>query len=132
VVVLYVGNTCWRPVYVLLWNVRTYSVEPAVVFLYCMHVQTTGNALPNSHLQFITLQQNIDMIKVETDVDIRSEEDPIGMEAEEVHIPSPFSVKDEELKVSHVFRCFLWLLVVREREWMFVCMCACMFFFFAR
>jgi hypothetical protein len=52
------------------------------------------------------------MIKVETDVDIQSEEDPIGMQTEEVHIHSPFSVKDEELKVSHFF---LSLLVTRER-----------------
>lgn len=43
------------------------------------------------------------MIKLETDVDIQSEEDPIDMLTEEVHIPSPFSVKAEELKVSHVF-----------------------------
>jgi hypothetical protein len=51
------------------------------------------------------------MIKVETDVKIQNEEDPIGMQTEEVHIPSPFSVKDEELKVSLFF---LSLLVRRE------------------
>jgi hypothetical protein len=57
----------------------------------------------------------MDMIKLETDVDIQCEEDPIGMCTEEVRVPSPFSVKDEELKVSHVFRCFLSLLVIRTR-----------------
>jgi hypothetical protein len=48
----------------------------------------------------------MDMIKLETDVDIQSEEDSIGGHTEEVHVPSPLSVKDEELKVSNVFRCF--------------------------
>jgi hypothetical protein len=47
------------------------------------------------------------MIKAETDVDVQSEEDPIGLPAEEVHIPSPFSVKHEEFKVSCVFRYLL-------------------------
>jgi hypothetical protein len=49
----------------------------------------------------------MDMIKAETDVDVQSEDDPIGLPAEEVHIPSPFCVKHEEFKVSLVFRYLL-------------------------
>jgi hypothetical protein len=44
---------------------------------------------------------------VETDVDVQSDEDPVGMETEEVHIPSAFCVKEDEPKVSHEIRSLL-------------------------
>jgi hypothetical protein len=74
----------------------------------------------------------MDMIKLETDVDTQSEEDPIGMHTGEVHVPSPFSVKDEELKVSHVFRYFLLLLVMRAREREKECVCICTYMHFCK
>jgi hypothetical protein len=60
--------------------------------------------LSNSYLHFIISMQNVDIIKVETDVDIQSVEDPVAMENVEVSIPSAFSVKEDEPKVSHDFR----------------------------
>jgi hypothetical protein len=57
----------------------------------------------------------MDMIKLETDMDIQGEEDPFGTHTEEVHVLSPLPVKDEEIRVSHVFRCFLSLVVMRAR-----------------
>jgi hypothetical protein len=52
---------------------------------------------------FIILQQNIDMIKVENEVDVLSEEDSIGMKTDEVYIPSAVSIKKDEPNVSFVF-----------------------------
>jgi hypothetical protein len=68
-----------------------------------------------NHLQFIILQLIIDIIKVENDAGIQSEEEPIGMVTEEVHIPSPFCVQEAEPKVSHIS-----LLV-------FMSLCLCLF-----
>jgi hypothetical protein len=41
---------------------------------------------------------------VETDVDIQSDEDSVGLDTDDVHIPSAFSVKEDEPKVSHEIR----------------------------
>jgi hypothetical protein len=50
-------------------------------------------------------------------VDVQSEEDFIGMKADEVYIPSAFSINRAEPEVSLVFSQFLWFLIV------------CMYFF---
>jgi hypothetical protein len=47
--------------------------------------------------------QNIDLIKVENDMDGLSEETSIAMKTVEVYLPSTFSVKKAEPKVSLVF-----------------------------
>jgi hypothetical protein len=52
---------------------------------------------------FIILQQKIDLIKIENDVDVLSEEDSIGMGTDEVYIPSTFSIKKAELEVGLLF-----------------------------
>jgi hypothetical protein len=87
---------------------------------YCICIGVIGNVLSNSHLQFIILQPNIDIIKVENDADIQSEGGSIGMETEEVHIPSAFSVKEAEPKVSHIFRGFF--IALHEFVSVFVCL----------
>jgi hypothetical protein len=51
------------------------------------------------------LQQNIDIIKVENDVDVLNE-DPIGMKTDYVYVSSGLSVKKAESEVSLVFRSF--------------------------
>ncbi|XP_021927598.1 zinc finger and SCAN domain-containing protein 5B-like [Zootermopsis nevadensis] len=43
-------------------------------------------------------EQNIDLIKVENDVDILSEEDSVGLGTDEVYVPSVFSIKKPELE----------------------------------
>jgi hypothetical protein len=48
---------------------------------------------------FIILKQNIDTVKVETDVSVHNEEDVIGMETNGVCVP-----KESEPEVSHVLR----------------------------
>jgi hypothetical protein len=50
------------------------------------------------------LQQDVDVIKAETGVDVPSEEDTINMETDEVYVPAVFSVKECKLEVSYVFR----------------------------
>jgi hypothetical protein len=51
---------------------------------------------------------------VETDVDVQSDEDPVGVETEEVHVPSAFCMKVDEPKVSHEIRGLL--------EYLFMCL----------
>jgi hypothetical protein len=51
-------------------------------------------------VQFIILQYNVDIIKTEKDVDVWSEEDPIGVKTGEVYISSAFSIKKDEPEVS--------------------------------
>jgi hypothetical protein len=60
--------------------------------------------MQHSYVVFIILQENINIIKVEDDVDVLSEEVPIGLKTNEVYIPSPFALKKAEPKVSHNFR----------------------------
>jgi hypothetical protein len=50
------------------------------------------------------LQQDVDVIKAETGVDVPSEEDSINMESDEVYVPASLSVKECKPEVSHVFR----------------------------
>jgi hypothetical protein len=66
------------------------------------------------------LQLSIDIIKVESDADNQNE-DPIDMDTEEVYIPSPFSVKEVESKVSPIslllfMSLCLYLCVCKEKE----------------
>jgi uncharacterized membrane protein len=66
------------------------------------------------------LQHNVNkmnIIKVENDVDVLSEEDYIGMKTDGIYIPSSFSIEKVEPEVSLVLKLFLWL---------FVCVCVCM------
>jgi hypothetical protein len=51
-------------------------------------------------------------MKVESDVNVLSEEDSFDMKSEEVHIPSGFSIRKDNPKVSIVFRCFFILIYV--------------------
>jgi hypothetical protein len=51
-------------------------------------------------------------MKVESDVNVLSEEDSIDMKSEEVHIPSGFSIRKADPEVSVVFRCILILIYV--------------------
>jgi hypothetical protein len=53
---------------------------------------------------FIILQQNLDTVKVENDVDVKSEEDLNDMKADEIYISSSFAIKKAESEVSLVFR----------------------------
>jgi hypothetical protein len=46
-------------------------------------------------------------MKVESDVNVLSEEESIDMKSEEVHITSGFSIRKADREVSIVFRCFL-------------------------
>jgi len=55
---------------------------------------------------FIILQQNIDTVKVESDVDAVSEVDPICMNTNEAYVPPEFSIIKAESKVSLVSRSF--------------------------
>jgi hypothetical protein len=68
---------------------------------------------------FIILQQNIDTVKVESDMDALSEVDPIDMNSDEVYFPPEFSIIKAESEVSLVSRSFslLWLFI-------HVCMCS--------
>jgi hypothetical protein len=59
---------------------------------------------------FIILQQNLDTVKVENDVDVKSEEDLNDMEADKIYISSSFAIKKAESEVSLVFRRILYLL----------------------
>jgi hypothetical protein len=61
-------------------------------------------------------------MKVESDVNILSEEDSIDVKSEEVHIPSGFSIRQSDPEVSIVFRCFLILIYVctSTRAFMYV------------
>ena len=52
---------------------------------------------------FIILKQRIDIIKVETDVNIDNEEEVIGMETDEVCV-----TQECEPGMSHILRWFLW------------------------
>jgi hypothetical protein len=63
----------------------------------------------------LCLQQNIGKIKVESDVSGLNEENSIGMNNDEVSIPSTFCFVKTEPEVRLVFRCHLWLL--------FMCVC---------
>jgi hypothetical protein len=63
------------------------------------------------------LQQNIDAMKVESDIDAVSEVDPTGMNTDEVYVPSEFSIIKGESEVSLVLRLFSLLC------WLFVCVC---------
>jgi hypothetical protein len=54
-------------------------------------------------VSLIILQQNSDTVKAESDVDVVSAEQPVGMEAAEVHLPSAFPIKIPEPKVSLFF-----------------------------
>jgi len=47
----------------------------------------------------VILKQRIDTVKVETDVNIRNEEDVIGMETDEVCVP-----QECEVEMSHILR----------------------------
>jgi hypothetical protein len=53
-------------------------------------------------------------MKVESDMNVLSEEDSIDMKSEEVHIPSGYSIRMADPEVSVVFRCFLILIYVRN------------------
>lgn len=50
----------------------------------------------------IILQQNIDTVKVGSDMDALSEVDSIGMNTDEVYVPSEFSIIKVESEVSLV------------------------------
>jgi hypothetical protein len=51
----------------------------------------------------IILLQNVNITRVENDVDVLSEEDSIGIQTDEVYIPSAFSTGKTEYKVNNVF-----------------------------
>jgi hypothetical protein len=55
---------------------------------------------------FIILQQNIDTVKVESDMDAVSEADSICMNTDEVYVQPEFSIIKAESKVSLVLRSF--------------------------
>lgn len=55
---------------------------------------------------FIILQQNIDTVKVESDMDAVSEADSVCMNTDEVYVPPEFSTIKAESKVSLVSRSF--------------------------
>jgi hypothetical protein len=50
------------------------------------------------------LQQNIDIVKVEHNMDILNEDDSTSMSSGDVYIPSAYSITKAEPEVSHVFR----------------------------
>jgi hypothetical protein len=55
--------------------------------------------------------QNVDIIRVESDVDILSEDDSIGMHTDEVYIPSTFFIVKTEPKVSFSKMAVFWLVL---------------------
>ena len=67
----------------------------------------TRNKPFNTYLLLIILQQNTDIIKVENDMDIVTEEDSIGIKFDEVYIPSAFCVEKAEPEVSLFCGCFV-------------------------
>jgi hypothetical protein len=92
-------NFCAHPVLFLKPCIHIRILEVAVLELAV--VQSFLSFIHNYFL-LIILQQNIDIIKVENYVDVLSEEDFIGMKTEEIYIPSSFSIRKAEPKVSHV------------------------------
>jgi len=65
----------------------------------------------------VTLQLNVDAIKVENDTDVEPEEDYVEMKTHEVYLPSAFCVVKAEPEVSWFCDCFIW--------WWYVCVCVC-------
>jgi hypothetical protein len=57
------------------------------------------------------LQENIDAIKVKSDMDSLTEEDPIGIKTKEVHVLSAFCVKKAEPEVSLFYDILWWYYV---------------------
>jgi hypothetical protein len=55
---------------------------------------------------FIILQQNIDTVKVESNMDAVSEVGPIDMNIDEVYVPPEFSIIKAESQVSLLSRSF--------------------------
>ena len=53
----------------------------------------------------MTLQQNIDALKVERDVDVGGKEDCMGLKTDEVYRPSLLSISKTEYEVSIILRC---------------------------
>ena len=62
--------------------------------------------MPHIYCLFVILQANIDMVKMERDVDVGGE-DCINIKLEEVFTPSVCIIKTEQ-EVSVVRRCILW------------------------
>jgi hypothetical protein len=65
-----------------------------------------GNCLTDLSTVMI-LQQNIDIVKVEHNVDILNEDDSSDMNSVDVYIQSACSMTKADPEVSHVFRRFL-------------------------
>jgi len=53
-------------------------------------------------LSYIILQHNIDRIKVENDMGMVMEEDPVCMRSNDVYIPSAYCERESEPEVSLV------------------------------
>jgi hypothetical protein len=69
-----------------------------VACLICTYVGHVSKVSPNRIL-FIILQHNINVIKVECDADVQSEEGSPEMKTDDVCIPSPFAVYIAEPQV---------------------------------
>ena len=54
-------------------------------------------------------------MKVDNDVDVQSEGDPIAVNTDEGYKPITFSIMKAKSKVSTILRLFLW--------WWFICVC---------
>jgi hypothetical protein len=74
-------------------------VKPATVYTISSF---TYEYYAKSYCLFIILQQNIDLIKVENEADVQSE-DSIDIQTDEVCTPTAFTIKMAEPKVSLVF-----------------------------
>jgi hypothetical protein len=57
------------------------------------------------------VESDVNVLSEEDSIGMKSEEDSIDMKSEEVHIPSGFSIRKANPEVS-VFRCFLILIYV--------------------
>jgi len=84
-------------------------------------VSVTASAT-HIHRSFVILQANIDMVKMERDVDV-GEEDCINVKMEEVFTPSVCIMKTEH-EVSVICWCILW------QRFIYMCECMCVVFMY--
>lgn len=97
------------------WNLLLY-----ILCSVCTCSECIKKYIISQLLLFIILQVNMDVIKVEKDVDVLSEEDSVSTKADDIYLPSTFSVEKVEPEVSLGFRWFLWLFVSVYVPWIYL------------